>query len=211
MTRYREKDWYEEEAKVRDERGRGHSDGQGRDEDGQFTRSIDRGSYNVPLFSDESLELAIGCKVSESDKRRFDVTFEEHRKLFGWKTKSDMLREMFYAGRQLVEKQIKNPDPELVEMMQQDEQLMKIAKRLKRHQHVERMVEGFDRMLREIENRHDLGAMRLHLKEIKDLISRTKDPVLKMAMEMEFDNRWGGRWKDLNRGARLPIGDNNED
>jgi len=174
-----------------------------RDDSGKFAHIT--GSYRVPYFSNEPLEKHIEYKTSTVDMRELDIMFDQHRKLFGWSTKSDLYREQGYLGKKMIIEAIADPDPELLELFQQEEEMLKIVKRLRRHQHVERVIREMDETIRELEARRDYGAIRRALTDIKALIKDTKDAVLHQAMQQEFDNRWERLWQDLNRGARLPV------
>lgn len=182
-------------------RDAGYDREQARDDGGRFRRGEGQGSYLVPAFGDDALDRLQAFKVSSHEERQLEILFYEHKRLMRWKTKSDMLRDMCYLGKQRVMEAIANPDPELLEMYQQDEIMMAMAKSVNRHEHAEQMMSTTADSIQRLKERRNYGAIRRHLTGLLDVCKKTKDPVLREALMEAFENRFGQQWKDLKKGT----------
>ena len=155
--------------------------------------------------TDERLEYPIGCKVSTRELRMYTVLFDQHRKMFGWQTMSDMYRALLKEGLQVKTKLIKNPARDLITQMEQSEERDKARNEAMRHRELEELFDGLDESVSTLTKAGDLGAVRELLSEFQSRTKRMTDRALKYRRDMEFDRRWGRLWEELNRGARLPI------
>lgn len=178
---------------------RGHR-GQSRNREGQFHAE-----------SDERLEYPIGCKVSTRELRTYSILFDQHRKMFGWQTMSDMYRALLKAGLQNMVKMVKNPARDLITQMEQSEERDKARNEAMRHRELEELFEGLDESVNTLTRAGDLGAIRELLSDFQSRTKRMTDRALKYRRDMEFDRRWGRLWVELNRGAKLPMGGNEDD
>jgi len=171
--------------------GRHHT--QPRDREGQFQGEGER------------LEYPIGCKISSSELRMYAILFDQHRKQFGWQTHSDMYRTLLRESIHSVKLRIKNPTRDMITLMEQADERDRIVSESSRHRQLEDIFQGLDESIGVLTRAGDLGGVRDLLGEFQLRTTRITDKAIKYRREMEFDTRWGRLWKELNRGARLPI------
>lgn len=174
--------------------------GQDRDGRGKY-RTV--GSVMLPHFHEESLERHVQYKTSDDEGRQDDILFDQHRKLFGWKTKSDLWRDEAHLGRKLIIEAIPDPDQELMEIYQQNEVMIGMAKSVNRHKHAEQMMDYASEAIGELKDRKNFGAIRDHLRRVLDVCRKTKNPALRQTMEDAFARRFGEMWTDLNKPMSL--------
>lgn len=177
---------------------------QGRDEHGQFG-TVDT---NSRYHEEERLENVISCKITSRELRQVNVLFDQHRKIWGWQTQSDMLRDLFRDGVRDRVKMIAKPDPELVQMASETEQMERAKKASLKHLHHERSVEYTADQIDVLKRNNDFGEIRKLLTDFMERTKATPDPVIRQRRRDEFERRgWDDILKELSKGARLPIDD----
>jgi hypothetical protein len=184
--------------------------GPDRDAGGHYA-TTNAGSFRFPRTSDEPIEKPIEFRVTATELRSYTVLFDEHHRIFGWKSKSDMYRDFMKTGLADAVKTLTRPDPELLEMVQQEEEVLKTAKRLLRHEHAENMIRTVEENIRGLVDRHDYVSVRIVLSDMKRMIKGVRDPVLRASLEKEFEQKWRDMDANLNRLASLNPGSFEDD
>lgn len=173
---------------------------QGRDRDGRF----DTTESNHRMFEEERLEYPVGCKVTGRELRMYSVLFDQHRKIFGWQTMSDMYRDLLRDGFKVAGKMVVNPDPELVQMAMETDQMERAQRAAQRHVHHEKAVDFTAERLEVLKRNNDYGQIRALLQDFWDKTKALKDPVIRGRRRDEFERRgWDKQLKELNKGVSM--------
>jgi hypothetical protein len=168
---------------------------QGREDSGRF------GSLEENRFG-EKLENLIACKVTASEARELAIMFDQHRKLFNWQTNSDMIRQMVRDGLRQAVKTLTKPNPELVQMLAESDQMEAARGAVRTHKHHEQMVDTVADTIMVLKQERDYGKLRRILQEFKDRTRTTKDPVIRRRRQEEFESRgWALLLRDLTKSA----------
>lgn len=173
---------------------------QERRQDGQFGTIDDRHR----MFEEERLEYPIGCKVTQREVRMYSILFDQHRKVWGWQTMSDMYRDLLRDGFKAKAKELASPTPEMTQMLLETEQMELAKASTAVHLHHERAIEVTGEQIELLKRTNDFGRIRKILVDFYEKTKQTKDPVIRRRRTEEMERRgWDRMLKDLCRGVSL--------
>jgi hypothetical protein len=179
----------------------------GRDENGKFKHDQrhDSTPYRPSLPGDERNQIVWSAKLSPSEDRKLTILFDQHRRLFGWQTRSDMLRDILNMGSKSVMADIPNPHPTLIDLQNEQDELAQMTGLADRHIRLSRQVDQTEEALRVCQMSEDGAGMIEILDRWRTVTENVMDRTIREKRRKIFKQRWEGPLKLLMQGRMVSL------
>lgn len=179
----------------------------GRDDNGRFKHEQrhDSTPYRPPLPTDERNQIVWSAKLSPSEDRKLSIIFDQHRKMFGWQTRSDMLRDVLNMGSKSVIAEIPNPHPTLIDLQNEQDELAQMTGLADKHIRLARQIDLTEESLRVCQMAEDRAGMVEILDRWQTVTESIMDRTIREKRRKIFRTRWEESLKQLRKGQMVSL------